>query len=595
MTLVVLFTGAVRANGVGRWTVFAPQRVAPVLYRPSGIAVDPTGRVYVADTATNIVHVLSPHGRPLAAWKGGLHPLHAPTTLVFGPRGRLYVMNSGDGTIASYTPSGSFQAAWSVRPGGGALPLAVDPAGAVWTAQSAGAAVRVTSFLSSEHRRVSWIAVVKHPPDLSFSCAAPSGVCPGDLLVQPLGIAIHEGSVFLLLQGQACGGGGKGTCRSSYVLQRRSPTGQLLHEWLVTTASATFSLEQPAGLAFGRGGDALLPIGAAVLAMPLDDTATPRVLLNRHGSDAELGGIAVGAGGSVFLTDPAEQTVTKRAWRGGAVQTWGTPISRSFGEMNAVAVNAAGDVYVTTSRNRQIVELSPGGRVMTNWVPDAMPTALAVATNGDVYAACVAADLRQIEVFSPDGALLHRWGSGGTTPGALDDPVGLAVDASGDAYVADIGTDRVQEFGADGHLKLTWGGLVGGTTDAGVPGTPTALAIDSAGDLYVADGGDGRVLRRSPSGATVAIALPPSLSDSAGVPPSINGIAVDPSGNLWLTAHPAQVIELSQTGVLLARWTTTGQGPGQFERPADIAVAGDGMVYVTDLDNHWIQARHDGT
>lgn len=74
------------------------------------------------------------------------------------------------------------------------------------------------------------------------------------------------------------------------------------------------------------------------------------------------------------------------------------------------------------------------------------------------------------------------------------------------------------------------------------------------------------------------------------------GLAVAPSGNLYVTDYGQHVTEISPTGKVLRRWGGLGRGPGQFhftagdpsaptDVQASIAVAPDGKVYVSDSGN----------
>ncbi|WP_018602630.1 serine/threonine-protein kinase [Mycobacterium sp. 155] len=97
---------------------------------------------------------------------------------------------------------------------------------------------------------------------------------------------------------------------------------------------------------------------------------------------------------------------------------------------------------------------------------------------------------------------------------------GIAVDAAGDTYVADIGTDRVLRLaaGAPAAVPLPLSGL----------SDPRGLAVDAAGDVYVSDSGNNRVLQL-PAGATAAVPLP--FSDIR----APQAVAVDAQGNVYIT------------------------------------------------------------
>jgi DNA-binding beta-propeller fold protein YncE len=141
--------------------------------------------------------------------------------------------------------------------------------------------------------------------------------------------------------------------------------------------------------------------------------------------------------------------------------------------------------------------------------------------------------------------------------GAFTNPNGIAVDeATGDVYVADIGTDTVSKFNAKGEpvefAALHSDRLTGGATPAKsfsfpeAPGTPAAIAVDnstspsdpSAGDLYVLDQGHGVVDKFSPDGELLYTIT--GIPSAFPVPPIV-GVAVANSGDLLIDEGPSSV------------------------------------------------------
>ena len=53
---------------------------------------------------------------------------------------------------------------------------------------------------------------------------------------------------------------------------------------------------------------------------------------------------------------------------------------------------------------------------------------------------------------------LRKWGVGGSNPGQLGAPAGLALDANEDLYIAEQGNHRVSKFTRDGEFLMTFGG-----------------------------------------------------------------------------------------------------------------------------------------
>ena len=73
-----------------------------------------------------------------------------------------------------------------------------------------------------------------------------------------------------------------------------------------------------------------------------------------------------------------------------------------------------------------------------------LPTALAVAPDGEVYVADSAHN--RIAVFDADGRFVAAWGGPGNAPGGFEDPSGIAVGPHGHVFVSDRGNDRIQEL-----------------------------------------------------------------------------------------------------------------------------------------------------
>ena len=206
------------------------------------------------------------------------------------------------------------------------------------------------------------------------------------------------------------------------------------------------------------------------------------------------------------------------------------------------------------------------------------------------------------------GAQLNEmatFGSAGSAGGEFASPQGVAVDqASGDVYVVDAGNWRVEKFTASGSFVLAFGAGVDVTTGGDVctaasgdtcgPGTsgsgagefqaPAFVAVDdsggaSAGDVYVADTGDDVVSKFDSSGNLIASwASGGQLNGSASFG-SIDGIAVDASGDLLVINGGNVVYEFGQDGSAITNFATT-----RGMDPAGLAVNGSGDLFKVNGD-----------
>ena len=94
---------------------------------------------------------------------------------------------------------------------------------------------------------------------------------------------------------------------------------------------------------------------------------------------------------------------------------------------------------------------------------------------------------------------LTQWGTYGAGDGQFDGPGGMAVDASGNVYVADYGNHRVQKFTSTGAYVAQWGTHGSGN---GQFNGPEGVAVDAGGNVYVADFGNNRIQKFTGTGST---------------------------------------------------------------------------------------------
>jgi len=218
------------------------------------------------------------------------------------------------------------------------------------------------------------------------------------------------------------------------------------------------------------------------------------------------------------------------------------------------------------------------------------PYGVAVDSSGNVYVAdCVNS---RIQKFSSTGTFLSKWGSWGTGDGQFEYPYGVAVDSLGNVYVPDRNNNRIQKFNSDGTFLAKWG--TPGSGD-GQFNQPVDVAVDSSGNVYVADQNNNRIQKFSSTGTFLAKwGTQGTGNGQFSVPLSV---AVDSSGNVYVAdQNNNRIQKFSSTGIFLAKWGTQGTGNGQFNSPWGIAVDSAGNVYVADYTNNRIQKfNSDGT
>ena len=203
---------------------------------------------------------------------------------------------------------------------------------------------------------------------------------------------------------------------------------------------------------------------------------------------------------------------------------------------------------------------------------------------------------------------LTAFGSPGSGAGQFSSPQGVAIDQStGDVYVVDAGSFRVEKFDSSGNFVLAFGQGVDETTGGDVcaaatadtcgPGTrgsdpgefsaPLFIAVDnssgpSSGDVYVGDTGDDAISKFDSSGALIGSWASNGQLNGSSTFTSIDGIAVDPSGNLFVINDGNSVYEFGQDGAPVTNFATTrGMSPNGLAIGTSghlFKVNGDGSV-----------------
>ncbi|MCU1458112.1 MAG: Serine/threonine-protein kinase PknD [Actinomycetia bacterium] len=183
--------------------------------------------------------------------------------------------------------------------------------------------------------------------------------------------------------------------------------------------------------------------------------------------------------------------------------------------------------------------------------------------------------------------------AGPATASPMNPPSGVATDAAGNVYIASPQNSAVAVVDPAGNLS-------------NIPAfyaSPTAVAVDGAGNVFVADAGINQVSKwdgttQTPvagDGTTGSIVPGPAAASPL---PSVQGVAVDGAGNVFLSFTGAPVIAKvdtsgdiavyagdGTTGTPVAGAATSSPLAGVYNLSADAA----GNIYLPDLGNHVIE------
>ena len=321
----------------------------------------------------------------------------------------------------------------------------------------------------------------------------------------------------------------------------------------------------------------------------------------------------------------------------------GPAVAASLYLPSAVAVDTAGNLFIADVGNERVRRVDAVSGVITTvagngghgWSGDSapavaaelcQPNGVAVGAAGNLYIADWCDNrIRRVDAISHivttvagDGTASWK-GDGGLAVDAGLSPSSVFVDSFGNLFLADVGSNRIRRVDAVSHIITTVAGggnprIIGDggpATNASLF-TPTSVVVSPSGNIYVSEWGfvdydllgpfrsDGRIRRvDANSGVIATVAGGVGVGDGRQatsarvVEPA--GITTDAFGNLYIADFADSRVRRVDAGSG-AMTTIAGIGTAQFERwgdggpardaqlrtPADVAIDGDGNLYIAD-------------
>ncbi|MDO8542331.1 MAG: hypothetical protein Q7S40_17975 [Opitutaceae bacterium] len=288
-------------------------------------------------------------------------------------------------------------------------------------------------------------------------------------------------------------------------------------------------------------------------------------------------GLAVDSSGNLYVADSGNHVIRK-VTAAGVVTTF-AGVTRTSGSNDGAASEARfnnpfglafgrdGNLYVADRGNHTLRRISPAGAVTTvaglagtSGATDGVgadarffgPAGITSDADGNIYLAD--SSNYTIRKITPDGIVSTLAGSprlGGTLNGTgsaarFSLPYGVALDSSGNVYVADSNNDTIRRITPAGVVTTFAGaadqrGSVNGTGSAARFFTPTAIAASPGGSLYVADTLNHSIRRITPAAVVTTFSGPGGNfgnTDGPGTAARFNyahGLGPDGDGNLFIT------------------------------------------------------------
>ncbi len=511
-------------------------------YNPEDVAVDTAGNLFVADRSNQVIRKITSAG---------------VVTTFAGVAGKCGAVD-GAGSAAEFCePSG----------------ITIDGAGNLY----------VTDFLNSTIRKITSAGVVSTIAGVAGPSDPVDGTGPNARFNSPYGIVLDAaGNLYV-------------TDSGADTIRKITPAGVVSTVYGATYqagstdgvgVSARFS--NPRGIAIDAAGNLYVADAGNNIIRKITSAGVVSTLagsgqagsVDGSGTSAQFlipFGITVDATGNLYVTEqsfsvrkitPVGNVTTFAGVNGQSGSVDGDSTTARFSYLYGVTVDSAGNLYVADGGNNSIRKITSTGVVST--------VAGAVAQTGTT--------------------------NGTGTTARFNDPQGVAVDATGNLFVADVTNNTIREITSAGVVS-TFAGSAGQSGSSDGTGTnaqfygPCGVTVDANGNLYVAELYN-HTIRKITSAGVVT-----TLAGSAGHAGSVDGtgssarfdyptgVVVDGAGNVYVTdAGNATIRKITSAGVVSTLAGSAGaydsvDGTGsdaRFENPIGIVMDGAGNLYVAD-------------
>ncbi|MBD2702914.1 SMP-30/gluconolactonase/LRE family protein [Spirosoma sp. BT702] len=299
--------------------------------------------------------------------------------------------------------------------------------------------------------------------------------------------------------------------------------------------------------------------------------------------------VVVDKAGNLFIADQGNNRIRKVATSGvittvagngtfGFGGDGGLATSANLANPTGVVVDGSGNLFIADQKNHRIRKVTPAGSITT------------VAGNG-------------ILGFSGDGGLAIN--------ASLDNPSGVAVDASGNLFIIDTGNNRIRKVSPAGSITTVAGNGTAGFGGDGGPATaaslnnPSGIAIDTAKNLYIADRYNHRIRKVTASGSITTVAGNGFAGFTGDGGPALNArlnnpndVSVDSSGTLYIAdLLNNRIRRVTTSGIIRtvagSSYGFAGDGgsalSAKLANPSGVATDSLGNVYIADLLNNRIR------
>jgi sugar lactone lactonase YvrE len=628
------------------------------LYNPYGVAVDGSGNIWVADSSNSRVQEFSSTGTWLASLGGtgsactaclctgpstcptspgsGNGQMWGPFAVAIDGSGNIWVVDSSNKRVNEYSSSGTYlgEIGTTVTPGCGPSQFTLgedihlDSAGNVYVADNS--CGQIEEFTSSRSYVKTFGPTIPGYGTISSDLDDFAFDSCGNIWWQDEGNDYfletdYAGNFIQKVYGFGNGGMQSLGIDSTGKIYSLEENGDDFIDKFNSSGAYLGHIGAGSGSGPGQFNEALgmTIVGSAVTRLPI--SSCPAVILSAAGPTNGT----YTTGGTLGFAVTYDQAVTVTGTPQISVNIGGARTANYVSGSGTTTltfqytVTASDNANAGTGITMNVPISLNGGTISSNSISSDLyfqpPTLTQVLVNPVSYSNFYIADSanhRVRKVTSSTGYISTVAGTGtsgaftaGTaTSSKLNTPSGVALDGSGNLYIADSGDHAVAKVNTSGTLSYFAGTGTSGTITAGAAtssklNSPTGVAFDGSGNAYIADGGNSEVLKVNTSGTLSVFAgtgTSGTITAGAATSSKLNsptGVAVDSSGNVYIAdGGNHEVLKVNTSGTLSVFAGTGASGStndnngsaatsAKLKTPYRVAVDSSGNVYIADSGN----------